>query len=258
MILVCDIDGTFWQHFDRDFEIYKKNVAAAKRWREAGHQLILATGRGILSMRRSFSDAPEYADFLITDNGSFTTDLSSGKLIDEIVFEPRQIGKITAFARDLFPERLMLISYHGYLQEYRHPLAAIGKIRAWLRDGELAENLYKRLGQEFGPGALQLHVERNALPSSLPWVSSDYKSFVNITPKESGKEQALKRLIKLAKLKGDVYALGDDLNDLGMIQHFEGYAMRDSHPRLLEQTRPERLVENPAELIDRLLEEQQK
>ena len=80
-----------------------------------------------------------------------------------------------------------------------------------------------------------------------------YKSFVNITPKESGKEQALKRLIKLAKLKGDVYALGDDLNDLGMIQYFEGYAMRDSHPRLLEQTNPERLVDGPVELINRLL-----
>ena len=258
MILVCDIDGTFWRHSDRNFEAYKKNVAAAKRWRGAGHQLILATGRGILSMRRSFSDAPEYADYLITDNGSFTTDLSSGKLIDEIVFEPRQIGKITAFARDLFPERLMLISYHGYLQEYRHPLAAIGKIRAWMLDGELAEKLHDRLEQEFGSGMLQLHVERNALPSSLPWVSSDYKAFINITPQESGKEQALKRLIKLAKLKGDIYTLGDDLNDIGMIQHFEGYAMRDSHPRLLEQINPERLVDGPAELIDRLLERNKK
>jgi HAD superfamily hydrolase (TIGR01484 family) len=258
MILVCDIDGTFWQHFDTDFEIYHKNAAAAKRWRESGHLLILATGRGLPSMRRNFSDITDYADFLITDNGSFTTELSTGKLIDEIVFEPRQIGKITAFARDLYPERLMLISYHGYLQEYRYPLAAIGKIRTWMRDGELAEKLYERLEEEFGPGTLKLHVERNALPSSLPWVSADYKAFVNITPNESGKEQALARLIKQKKLKGEVFTLGDDLNDLGMIKHYEGYAMRDSHPRLLEQMDKDRLVDNPAELINKLLKSQEK
>lgn len=258
MILVCDIDGTFWQYFDADFEIYKKNVAAAKRWREAGHQLVLATGRGIPSVRRTFTDITDYVDYLITDNGSFTTELSTGKLIDEIVFEPRQIGKITAFARDLYPERLMLISYHGYLQEYRYPIASIGKIRTWTRDGELAESLYRRLEDEFGPDTLKLHVERNALPSSLPWVSSAYKAFVNITPNESGKERALNRLIKQKKLKGEVYTLGDDLNDVGMITHFNGYAMRDSHPRLLEQISSDRLVENPAELIEKLLREQQK
>ena len=256
MVLVCDIDGTFWQHFDADFEIYKKNVAAAKRWREAGHKLILATGRGIPSVRRTFPDITEYVDYLITDNGSFTTEIATGKLIDEIVFEPRQIGKITAFARDLYSERLMLISYHGYLQEYHDPIAAIGKIRTWTRDGELAENLYRRFEEEFGPNTLKLHVERNALPSSLPWVSSAYKAFVNITPNESGKEQALNRLIASKKLKEKVYTIGDDLNDVGMIFHFEGYAMRDSHPRLLEQISPERLVENPAELIDKLLSEQ--
>ena len=153
-------------------------------------------------------------------------------------------------------ERLMLISYHGYLQEYHDPVAAIGKIRTWMRDGELAENLYRRLEEEFGSNTLKLHVERNALPSSLPWVSSAYKAFVNITPHESGKEQALNRLITSKGLKGKVYTLGDDLNDVGMIMHFEGYAMRDSHPRLLEQMASDRLVENPAELIDRLLSEQ--
>ena len=59
MILVCDIDGTFWQYFDVDFEIYRKNVAAAKRWRKAGHSLVLATGRGLPSMRRSFTDVAD-------------------------------------------------------------------------------------------------------------------------------------------------------------------------------------------------------
>ena len=255
MILVCDIDGTFWQHSDKDFEIYRKNVAAAKRWRKAGHSLILATGRGLPSMRRSFSDVADYADYLITDNGSFVTELSTGKMIDEIVFESRQIGKITAFARDLYPEKLMLISYHGYLQEYRYPIASIGKIRTWTRDAELAENLCCRFEEEFGPDALKLHVERNAMPSSLPWVGPEYKAFVNITPQDSGKEQALKRLIKIKKLKGDIYTLGDDLNDLGMIKHFKGYAMRNSHPRLLEQMDKSRLVENPAELMRKLLRE---
>ena len=258
MILVCDIDGTLWQHFDVDFEIYRKNVAAAKRWHKAGHSLVLATGRGLPSMRRSFTDVVDYADYLITDNGSFVTDLSSGKMIDEIVFEPRQIGKITAFARDLYSDHIMLISYHVYLQEYRYPIASIGKIRTWTRDAELAENLYLRFEEEFGPDALKLHVERNAMPSSLPWVGPEYKAFVNITPQQSGKEQALKRLVKARKLQGKIYTLGDDLNDLGMIKHFEGYAMRDSHPRLLEQMSRDRLVENPAEIINKLLREQEK
>ena len=256
MILICDIDGTFWQHFDADYEIYKKNVAAAKRWRAAGHKLILATGRGFPSVRRTFTDIVDYADYLITDNGSFTTELATGKLLDAIVFEPNQIGKITAFVRVLYPEQLAQLSYHGYLQEHQYPTAAIGKIRTWTRNAELAEKLSMRLQDEFGLDTVRLHVERNALPSSLPWVGADYKAFVNITPKDSGKEQAMKRLIEAKGFGDKVYALGDDLNDISMIRSYEGYAMRDSHPQLLEQMSSDRLVENPAELIEKLLAEQ--
>ena len=253
MNLFCDIDGTFWEHTDLDFVQYKKNLKAAERWRAAGHVFGLATGRGIPSMRRNFPDYHNHADFLITDNGSFTTETKTEKLIDEIVFETRQIAQILSFVRTIFNEEEAKVSYHGYLQEYQVPIAAIGKIRVWLLEPRMAEKLYFEMAMHFGNDDYKLHIERNALPSSLKWVGPKYKSFINIVPAESGKETAITRLKKQRKITGDVIVLGDDMNDLAMIQKYDGYAMANSHPKLLEKMSPDHIVKNPEALIRKLL-----
>lgn len=256
MNLFCDIDGTFWEHTDKDLTQYRKNIKAAERWRAAGNVFGLATGRGIPSMHRSFPDYPEYTDYIITDNGSFTTEIKTGAIVDETVFETRQIAQILSFIRTVYSEKEAQVSYHGYLQEYQVPLAAIGKIRVWLLEPRMAERLFFEMSIHFAADAYQLHIQRNALPSSLPWVGPEYKSFINIVPAESGKESAIAHLKKLRKITGDVVVLGDDMNDYAMIEKYDGYAMANSHPKLLEKMRPERIVKSPEALINKLLKEQ--
>ena len=253
MNLFCDVDGTFWVHSDKDFEQYKKNLAAVKKWRDAGHKFGLATGRGIPSMSRGFPEYKDYTDFLITDNGSFITDVKNEKLIDEVVFGSREIAAIVSFIRTHFSEKEAKISYYGYLQEYQIPIAPIGKIRIWLLNQETTEKLYFLLEEHFGNDSYKLHIERNALPSSLEWVGPEYKCFINIVPDDSGKEIAIARLKQLHKIAGDVVVLGDDMNDLAMINRFDGYAMASSHPRLLEVMDPAKIVKSPADLIRKLL-----
>lgn len=253
MNLFCDVDGTFWEHSDKDFAQYKRNLAAVERWRAAGNVFGLATGRGIPSMRRNFPDYHRDSDYLITDNGSFTTETKSEKLIDETVFEKRQIAQILSFVREHFDEKQAKISYHGYLQEYQVPISSIGKIRTWLLNSDMAEELYGKMEAHFGNDDYKLHIERNALLSSLDWVGPEYKSFINIVPAESGKETAIEKLRKTHKIKGDIVVLGDDMNDLAMIHKFDGYAMVSSHPKLLELMPKDRIVKNPEELINKLL-----
>ena len=255
MNLFCDVDGTLWEHSDKDFEQYKRNLAAVERWRAAGNVFGLATGRGIPSMRRNFPDYHRDADFLITDNGSFTTETKDEKLIDETVFEKRQIAQILSFVREHFTEKQAKISYHGYLKEYQVPIASIGKIRTWLLNSEMAEELYEKMALHFGNDDYKLHIERNALPSSLDWVGPEYKSFINIVPAESGKETAIEKLRKMHKIKGDIIVLGDDMNDLAMIHMFDGYAMANSHPNLLKVMSSDKIVKNPEELINELLKQ---
>jgi len=255
MNLFCDVDGTFWQHSDRNLEQYRKNVAAAKRWRAAGHSFGLATGRGIPSLRRNFPDFEEYSDYLITDNGSFVTDVKTGKVINEIVFESRQIAQILSFVRSKYSETEAKVAYQGYSQEYQLPIVAIGKIRVWLRTPELANKLYFELSVHFAANGYKFHAERNALPSSLDWVTPDYKSFVNIVPADSGKECALAALKKMRKLTGEVVVIGDDLNDLAMIEKYNGFVMTNAHPLMLEKIPKNKRVKNPEELINLLLKQ---
>ena len=257
MNLFCDVDGTFWEHTDLDFSQYNRNLKAAERWRAAGHVFGLATGRGIPSMRRNFPAYHDCADFLITDNGSFTTETKTERLIDETVFESRQIAQILSFVRTIYSEKEAIVSYHGYLQEYQVPIASIGKIRVWLLESRMAERLFFEMSLHFGNEDYKLHIERNALPSSLEWVGPDYKSFINIVPVDSGKENAIAHLKKTRKITGDVVVLGDDMNDLAMIQKYDGYAMANSHPKLLEKMKPDRIVKNPEELIKKLLNKKQ-
>ena len=117
----------------------------------------------------------------------------------------------------------------------------------------MAERLFFEMSIHFGNQDYSLHIQRNALPSSLEWVGPEYKSFINIVPVESGKEHAISALKKMHKITGDVIVLGDDMNDLAMIEKYDGYAMANSHPSLLERMRPEKIVKNPEELIKKLL-----
>lgn len=253
MNLFCDIDGTFWQHSDTDFTQYAKNLEAVKRFRAAGGIFGFATGRGVPSMRRNFPDYIDNADYLIVDNGSFAVDVKAEKLIGEIVFEPNGLKRIVNIATRIYPDNRLAISYHGYLQEYRYPIAPIGKIRLWLLDESLIDPLMNEISLEIGEGKLKMHHERHAVKSSLSWVGSEYHAFMNVMPYESGKEEAITRLIKTERLEGQTVVLGDDLNDIAMIKRFDGYAMRDSHPKLLKEVSEDHIVNNPEELINKLL-----
>lgn len=253
MNLFCDVDGTFWQHSDTDFVQYKRNIEAVKRFRAAGNIFGFATGRGVPSMRRNFPDYIENADYLVVDNGSFAVDIKKDKLIGEIVFEPSELKRIIDIATSFYPDNRMAISYHGYTQEYRFPIAPIGKVRLWLLSGSLIDPLIDKISSELGNDKIKMHHERHAVKSSLSWVGSEYHAFINVMPYESGKEEAIARLIKTEHLEGRTVVLGDDLNDIAMIKRFDGYVMCDSHPKLLNEVSEDHIVNNPEELIDKLL-----
>ena len=254
MNLFCDVDGTFWQHSDTDFVQYKRNIEAVKRFRAAGNIFGFATGRGRPSMLRNFPDYIENADYLVVDNGSFAVDVKKDKLIGEIVFEPSELKRIIDIATSFYPDNRMAISYHGYTQEYCFPIAPIGKVRLWLLSGSLIDPLINKISSELGSDKIKMHHERHAVKSSLSWVGSEYSAFINVMPFESGKEEAISRLVKSEKLQGETIVLGDDLNDIAMIKRFNGYAMRDSHPKLLQEVTEDHIVDSPEELIDKLLE----
>ena len=255
MILLCDVDGTFWQHSDTDFLQYNKNIEAVRRFRAAGNIFGFATGRGVPSMERNFLGYKEVADYLITDNGSFITKVQENRIIDTITYRPEELKRMIQIATEMYPDNRMKLSYHGYDQEYRFPISLIGKVRMWLLDESLIDPLCEKILTELGSHSVKLHHERHAISSSLPWVGKEYKAFINATPYNSGKEEAISKLIKAENLQERIVVLGDDLNDLAMIERFEGYAMRDSHPKVLEKVPEDHLVDNPEELINKLLSE---
>lgn len=254
MNLFCDVDGTFWQHSDTDFVQYKRNIEAVKRFRAAGNIFGFATGRSIPSMRRNFPDYAKEVDYLVVDNGSFAVDVQKNDIIIENTFTPNELKRIISIATSLYPDEKLVASYYGISQEYRFPIAPIGKIRFWLLDESLIDPLIEKIGAGLGDNVVKMHHERHAVKSSLPWVSDKYKAFINVVPYASGKEESISKLVETEKLTGDIVVLGDDLNDMEMIKRFDGYAMRDSHPKLLQEVPEDHIVDSPEQLINKLLE----
>ena len=100
---------------------------------------------------------------------------------------------------------------------------------------------------------LRSFVSRVAIMTSLAWIKNpeQYNSFVDIMTMNAGKHNAIRRLGELYPNE-QVTTIGDDTNDLEMIREFDGYAMRDSMPEVLEAVNPRHIVGSVAELLEKL------
>ena len=46
-LFASDYDGTYWKHTKKGQLDLRKNIKVTKRWQEAGHLFVFATGRPI-------------------------------------------------------------------------------------------------------------------------------------------------------------------------------------------------------------------
>lgn len=243
MLLCCDFDGTLY----RNGAISDEDLAALKRWRAAGNLAVIASGRNLSRFRELCPDWRALFDYVILDNGGAT--FNKHELLELYNYlDESQVDEVLRVAGE---HTTTTYYYTDFCDSKRLPAEVVIKIRLWYHDLETLwaqkENLEKKLTMKVLPWP------RGAY-SQVPEVDvSSQAGFIDIVPNNSGKEEAIRTLAnKLDVITDEVVAIGDDYNDVGMLERFNGVVM-DSGCEEVKRMFPTRIVQSVAELISALL-----
>lgn len=249
MILFSDFDDTLyiWDRPDQ----FAQNLAAIQRFRKTGNQFCLATGRSLRSVAKKFPDYAEYCDYLILDNGGICVDAAS-KVIFTHTIPLDNVREMTNVLRDLDKDIIPVYYYDfGMHQSLEKPPT---KIRYWVKDNSLAAKLTTEIKQRY---AFCTYTYQN-MRSEISWLvqecQDDYIAYSEVMSDKAGKETAIAELASITNFpSSEIVTVGDDWNDLEMIQKFDGYIIAGSKPEVLLHIKPAHVVSSVAKLLERFV-----
>lgn len=248
MIVFSDFDNTLRSHAD---EVgFRRNLEMTQEFRRKGNLFCIATGRSQVSLGRAWSGYEDYLDYGIFDNGAVCLD-QFGKMMFQETIALAIVKEITRKIVDKFGDDVQLVFYHD-AKEWQEPGDNTTKVRCWTKDLAASQSICDMAGSEYGD-EVQGFIARTAVMSSLGWIENpeEYISFVDIMSVRAGKYNAVRRLCE--KFPDEkIVTVGDGTNDLEMIRGFDGYAMRDSMPEVLEAVKPGHVVGSVGELLGEL------
>jgi Cof subfamily protein (haloacid dehalogenase superfamily) len=223
-LIALDLDDTLLRE---DLGVSEGNRRALAEAEAAGLRIVLASGRNIHSMRHYASllglDGPE--DYLVCSNGAELLGASDGRVLERRLLEPELCREISAeIGARGFPWQL----YDGGMIHASRP-------NPWAeRDSRLTgqpllpiegeEAFFARGQVKFvvpgEPAAIEaLRRELSARLAGKAEVLTSKPYFLEVLPLGVDKGSALERLAGLLGLDmGRVMAIGDAMNDLGMIR----------------------------------------
>ena len=248
MIVFSDFDKTLYPHYD-DAQ-FLENLKAVEEFRRAGNLFGLASGRNLSSLKRVWPKYQQYVDYLILDNGAACFDAKGNLLFQNVMTKDlaEQISQdiITNCAADE-----VVFIYYDATQENLELNHAVTKLRCWATSPMIAEKILQIVQAKYSD-ATQAFIDKNAQISGITCIAEaeKYHAFVDMIAIEAGKEKAIKQLC-LQQTFGKIVTIGDDINDLGMIENYNGYAVQGGTPKVLEKVPPNHVVGSVAELLRR-------
>ncbi|WP_138751260.1 Cof-type HAD-IIB family hydrolase [Paenibacillus sinopodophylli] len=213
-LIFFDIDGTLVDH---EKKIPASTKQAIEQLQVAGHELVIATGRGPF-MLKPVSDELQIESY-VSFNGSYA--VYHGEVVYSHPIDPNKISELT---------EMTLQNKHPLIYMTPEGMRSSTHEIAYPEDDE--EPLRKRLP----PLEPDYHVDRSIYQCLLYCKEGDeacYKEsfselgFIrwhlfgsDILPPGGSKAIGIQALIEIAGFKReDVYAFGDGINDLEMLQH---------------------------------------
>lgn len=249
MIVFSDFDKTL--HPDADEAEFARNLEKIREFRRKGNLFCIATGRSQASLGRAWSDYEDYLDYGIFDNGAVCLD-QFGEMVFQEMIALTVVEEIARKIADKFGEDVQLVFYRD-AKEWREPGNDTTKVRCWTKDLAVSRAIHEKVSSEYS-GEVKSFTARTAVMSSLGWIKNpeEYISFVDIMSVRAGKYNAVRRLCE-GYPDEKIVTVGDDTNDLEMIREFDGYAMQNSMPEVLEAVKPGHVVGSVAELLEKLV-----
>lgn len=245
-LIATDYDGTL-NHGGIDEE----KLAAIRAWRAAGNKFGVISGRGPDFLPRLQEELGEEFDFLASCNGGIATDSHGGNLfrhqcdcvdVAEFVADIFAWGAHTLYVN--FDDQCILLGTedcrepHDFIPpEQRPPIPSFYKMATFFATPEEAERMAAKIREKYGD---------KVNPLQNWWC-------VDIAPYGVDKATGIRELCAhYGVAETDVIAVGDNLNDMAMIEAFPSYAMAHGNEELKQKAT--HVTENVTDLIWRELE----
>lgn len=251
MLVFSDFDNTLYPHSDDAG--FSRNLKSVQKFRQQGNRFCLATGRNQSSLERVWPDYRNYLDYVILDNGAVCLN-QRGDVISQETIPLPIVDDIAKRIADEFGKDIALVFYHS-AKEWPEPTNSTTKIRCWTKDLAIAQLISNKIDSAFGK-SLQSFIPNGVVKLNVKWIKDpeSYHSFVDIVSTKAGKDSIIQQLSD-AYPNERIITVGDGMNDLVMIQKYDGYAMHSSVPEVLRIVNPTHIIESVADLLESFSQE---
>lgn len=236
-LIVADLDGTLILKQ----EITDQTKETIKRLKEKGFLFTIATGR-------HFHAAQAYVEMfnvnlpVICSNGAFIYDYHKKEILHQQLIDPSVVSIVMKYCDDVGVDFLVYTTQAIYATEQAKQklMSRIGDVRVNVKkrselDEITAQGVVKVLVIEDDESKRTILKKRLDHEPTIKYVQSQ-PSFLDIGHKLSEKGNALVRLAQYLHVSlADIFAIGDQENDISMIQNAGmGVAMGDGEASLLQ------------------------
>lgn len=225
--LICsDLDDTL---LNSQQEISDKIKDAITRYVDAGGKFVIVTGRmtsGAIPVCKELGLKGE----VITFQGAVVSDISSGKMLEEVVFENEQIVEISEYIESLG------YYYQTYIEDYfiTQKATEYTKMYAKLcganyRETGIKVSEYLKKNQ-LKPPKILLMEEAEKIPHMIKTLQDKFRDkylintskpfIIEIVPNSINKGKAVEKLAQKYNIKREeIICVGDSANDISMLQY---------------------------------------
>ncbi len=227
-LIAMDMDMTL---LNSKKEITAKSLKTLRRAADAGIHIVPASGRNLQGIDEKLL---QIADYAILINGSMIVSLHPYKVLMLNTFSPEEGLSVYQFLRDRYPEAIsVFIDGGSYMEEdqkqqlsrfvnaemaafYKKNRISVADIKAKILQAKYGINKVGLVLNEETQKDFRIHEDVSSLP---PCVMVNSGGAYDISPKNTGKEPALRKLSELLHIPMEqVMAFGDAENDIDMIR----------------------------------------
>lgn len=239
-LAATDFDGTFCPFHPDSLmsgKVPAENLEAVKKWQAAGNKFGIATGRSYGLIKYSIDEYPGLAvDFLVCNNGAVSVDGKGNLLHAQTI--PDKVMHSLLDLPVVQQEDVPLIIFTKWKSYTLHPEAAIPVSlvpmitmdEARALTGTVQLSLKLRTPEEAQSVADDIEEKYPVLACNIN------RSYVDVNAAVVGKGWGIRRMIEAAGWEPQkILTIGDDKNDLPMLDEFSGYTVASAKPFMKER-----------------------
>lgn len=234
-LAATDFDGTFCPFHEKSLmsgRVPAENLAAVQEWQDAGNKFGIATGRSYELIRHSLDEYPGLSvDFLVCNNGAVSVDGKGNLLHAQVISDEVMHGLLSLPI--VQNEEVPLITFTKWKSYTLRPEASIPVELVPMITMDEARSLTEtvQLSLKFRTPEEAQSVADD-IEDKYPMLTCNInRSYIDVNAAPSAKGWGIRRMVEAVGWQPQkILTIGDDKNDLPMLEEFSGYTVASAMP----------------------------